>query len=149
MNPTRFSNDNSLNKAQQVIFWIVIGVGAAVLIGLLLGIFVQFLWNSTITAMFETVPITFWQAVGVFILAKLLFGFGTSSSSTSKGKKRSKRFGKNRRRSKDDADEGGDDASEDFEAEEFRDYWQREGKSAYEMYRGGDADRPDEDGKSE
>lgn len=146
MNPAKFSSDNSLNKAQQIIFWIVIGVGAAVLISLLLGIFVQFLWNSTITVMFETVPITFWQAVGVFILAKLLFGFGTSSSSDSKGKKRSKRFGKSRRKSKDDDEEA---TSEDFDAEEFRDYWQREGKTAYETYRRGDEASGGDAGKAE
>ena len=143
MDPMKFSNDSSLNKAQQFMFWAVIGIGAAVLIGLLLGTFLQFLWNATITVMFETIPITFWQAIGIFILAKLLFGFGTSSSSSSsKGKKRSKRFG---RRRKGDAEDSSDAAEgDDFEVEDFRDYWQREGKAAYDAYRDGtpDSDKP-------
>ena len=138
MSPMKFSNDHSLHKAQQVLFWVVIGLGAAVLIGLLLGVLVQFLWNSTITEMFETTPISFWQAVGLFLLAKLLIGFGTSSSSSkSKKKKHSRRLGKDHGDAASDPEADADRDEEPFDGDDFRAYWQREGRAAYESYRRG------------
>jgi len=57
----------------------VIGVMlVVVLASMVLGWFVQLLWNGLIPNIFHTgITITFWQAVGLLILARLLFrGFG-------------------------------------------------------------------------
>lgn len=61
----------------------VLGVGAAVLFGLLFGMVVVWLWNGLMPALFGLPEITFWQGVGLFILAKLLFGGLSSSHSDS------------------------------------------------------------------
>jgi succinate dehydrogenase hydrophobic anchor subunit len=48
---------------------------AAVLIGFVVFVFVfRFIWNSTVPAVFGLKEITFWQAVGILILASILTG---------------------------------------------------------------------------
>jgi|SRR6185312_1444093 len=42
----------------------------------LTGFIVMSLWNALIPAIFHLGIITFWQAVGIFVLCKILFGFG-------------------------------------------------------------------------
>lgn len=58
-------------------FWvlriILIPIGIAAL-GFLLGFVVMSLWNWLTPELFGWHTITFWQAVGLFVLAKILFG---------------------------------------------------------------------------
>lgn len=49
--------------------FVLLGIGLAFLIGWI----VQLLWNATITAIFDTSPITYWQGVMLLILAKIFF----------------------------------------------------------------------------
>jgi hypothetical protein len=52
-------------------------LGALIFLGL--GLIVKSLWNLLIPVLFNGPVITFWQAVGIFILSKILlhtFGFG-------------------------------------------------------------------------
>jgi len=42
----------------------------------LVGFVVMSLWNYLIPVIFHLGAITFWQAVGIFVLCKILFGFG-------------------------------------------------------------------------
>jgi len=42
----------------------------------LISYIVMLLWNSLLPEILHTGTITFWQAMGLFILAKILFGFG-------------------------------------------------------------------------
>ena len=51
----------------------VIVLGAAVVL-VLVGFTVSGLWNALLPALFGWHTITFWQAVGLLILARLLFG---------------------------------------------------------------------------
>jgi hypothetical protein len=58
----------------------VIGVLIVVALAtLLFGLFVQMLWNNLMPEIFHFGMITFWQAVGLLILARILFfkGFGS------------------------------------------------------------------------
>lgn len=52
------------------------------LVALVLGLPVMWLWNSTMPELFSVTTITFWQAVRLNILCGLLFK-GTSASSNS------------------------------------------------------------------
>ncbi len=61
-------------KALKIIMWILLGLMAAVVLGLILGLVVQHLWNWLIPPIFGLPVITYWQAVGLFILFHLLFG---------------------------------------------------------------------------
>src|SRR5687768_2981943 len=42
----------------------------------LIGYVVMILWNNLLPEIVGVNTITFWQAVGIFILSKILFGFG-------------------------------------------------------------------------
>jgi hypothetical protein len=53
--------------------WVVFGLLIAVVFGLALGLIVQMLWNWLMPALFGLKLITYWQAVGLFILCHLLF----------------------------------------------------------------------------
>jgi hypothetical protein len=55
--------------------FIFIPVIAAVFLSLISFIVMQ-LWNNLLPAILHVGAITFWQAMGIFILCKILFGFG-------------------------------------------------------------------------
>ena len=42
----------------------------------LLGYIVMQLWNNILPDVLHTGTITYWQALGIFVLAKIIFGFG-------------------------------------------------------------------------
>ena len=55
--------------------FIFIPIAAAAFVAVT-GFVVMNLWNFVIPAIFHVAAITFWQAVGIFVLCKILFGFG-------------------------------------------------------------------------
>src|SRR6478736_66189 len=58
-------------------FWVKKIVGftiCAILFGALLGYVVMTLWNNVAVAVLHVPVISFWQAVGLLILSKILFG---------------------------------------------------------------------------
>jgi hypothetical protein len=55
--------------------FILIPFGAAALLALISYI-VMLLWNNLLPEILHVNTITFWQALGIFILCKILFGFG-------------------------------------------------------------------------
>lgn len=121
-------------RIYKIISYIAGGLVLAIVLGLLFGFLVQFLWNETIAQMFNVSPITFWQAFGLFFLAKIFFGFGGGSSSASSSNWRTKKRDKKR----------ADDA-ELIDDESFRRYWQQEGKAAYEAFLAGHDQTPNGD----
>jgi hypothetical protein len=59
-----------MNKGKKIIKIIFI----AVLCFVLMGAVVMLLWNWLVPPLFSGPAITFWQAVGLFLLAKIFFG---------------------------------------------------------------------------
>ena len=53
-------------------FFLLIAVPAI----FLLSFVVMYLWNNVLVSVTPVKPVTFWQALGIFLLAKILFGFG-------------------------------------------------------------------------
>lgn len=104
------------------VFLIVIGI-LLLIVGL--GFFIQFLWNVTIASMFDLPGISYWQAVGLFILAKLFFSVGRYGHS-SKFKYRKHHGWKHRGESEDKPDPNN--------AATFSEFWQEEGQEAYEAF---------------
>ena len=49
-------------------------IAVAIVALLLLGLVIMGLWNWLVPALFNGPHITFWQALGMFVLAKILFG---------------------------------------------------------------------------
>ncbi|MDA3838241.1 MAG: hypothetical protein PF574_04590, partial [Candidatus Delongbacteria bacterium] len=64
-------------KKYKVIFiTFLVPIGLAAITGFfyLAGIFVQWLWAVTISDIFAVKEISFWQAIGLIVLCKILFG---------------------------------------------------------------------------
>ena len=60
---------------------IVVGVTAIGVVAVsVFGYVVMWLWNRVLTGVVDVPAITFWQALGLFLLAKLFFGFGGGAS---------------------------------------------------------------------
>jgi hypothetical protein len=134
----QYSDNPKKRRAQKIALWTVAGLAGAVVFGLLFGFLIQFLWNATLAEMFDIPKLSFWQAIGLFVLAKLFFGFGAGGS------------GSNRRRRRKRRDDRGPvvesaDVTELADDETFKKFWQEEGKASYETYRrGGQPGEPDE-----
>jgi hypothetical protein len=118
------------------------GVFFAIFLGFLFGWVIQWLWNFTLVDMFDWPRISYWQAVAVFILAKIFFGFGHSG-----GRPKHKHKHKNNDEvHKEQVREWWRGRSAKFfdnqsslsKDEMFQKYWQEEGKAAYEAYLAGD-----------
>lgn len=100
--------------------WIVLGILAITGIAILFGFVVMWLWNWLMPEIFGLTTITYWQAVGLFILAKFIFGgFGGNSDNNScEPKYKKEKNSKN-----------------DFSKWKLYDsYWKEEGETAYEEY---------------
>jgi hypothetical protein len=57
-------------------WWVVKFVVFGLLMVVLLGLLTQFLWNFIMPDIFGLRVINFWQGLAMFVLAKLIFGFG-------------------------------------------------------------------------
>mgnify|MGYP005991324243 FL=1 len=100
--------------------WILLGILAITGIAVLFGFVIMWLWNWLMPDIFGLTTITYWQAVGLFILAKFIFGgFGGNSDSSSCDPKNKK----------------DKHAKKDFSKWKMYDtYWKEEGEAAYENY---------------
>jgi len=61
-------------KFGKIAIWILLGVYAAIGLALFLGYVVMLLWNWLMPLIFRLITISYWQAVCIIILAKILFG---------------------------------------------------------------------------
>ncbi|HUU38841.1 MAG TPA: hypothetical protein VMW46_11645 [Candidatus Desulfaltia sp.] len=115
----------------------IAGVGFAVLFAFVFGLVVKVLWNWLMPAIFGLGEITFWQAFGIVLLAKLLFGAGHGHSHKDHHERfeshfqdRFKRFV----RSEEAHEEGAPVPGNGRKWRHFRQYWQDEGRAAFESY---------------
>ena len=123
---------NNLGKGEKYAFYALMAAAAVIVFGTLFGLLVQFLWNATLVELLGAGEISFWQAIGVLVLAKLFFGFGNTGSSSGKSKKKKGQ------------------ASDDdglMKEQAFRDYWEREGKEAFEAYKSSRDNQADDENK--
>ena len=100
-----------------MVFFGIIAIGG---LAILFGFTVMWLWNWLMPDLFGLPTLTFWKAVGVVILSKLLFGgFGGKGGSGGRHKSGSKKSKKNN----------------DFSKWEHYDkFWEEHGEQAYSEY---------------
>lgn len=72
----------------KVIGFVILGILFTFLVGFLF----QWLWNTLVTDIFDLRMITYWEGIGIIVISKIIFGFG-SSGSDSKGSGRKKHRG--------------------------------------------------------
>jgi len=104
-----------------LIFLAIIGItGLAILFGFI----IMWLWNWLMPEIFGLPSLTYWQAIGLFILSKILLG-GFGGGGGSKNKKHSNSCHSNDKRGK----------KSDFSKWEHYDkFWQEKGESQYTEY---------------
>jgi len=61
-------------RVLRIVGLVILGVLAAAVFALAFGWFVMLLWNWLMPAIFGLGTITYWQAFGIVVLAKLIFG---------------------------------------------------------------------------
>jgi uncharacterized membrane protein YraQ (UPF0718 family) len=130
-------------KPIQIFIYTVLGILGAIVFGLLFGWIIVWLWNWLMPLIFGLPTITFWQGVGLFILAKILFGGFSSHGDSSKSSKKDKE--------KWHSDKWDSDRMKHkFESwKHYDEWWKNEGKDAFESFAqkaagdAGAADAPD------
>lgn len=122
MHSDEFRDNSDAKKILKALKIALMVVGFSLLL-VLLGFFIMYLWNATMASIFDLPTISYWQAVGLFILAKLFFGFGSGSGRSRSRSRKVKKRVKERLKEVDFVRD-----------EEFREFWKGEGKQAYEDY---------------
>lgn len=116
------------NKAEKFFrgfFKVVFMIIAIIFFLLLFGYGFMLLWNWLMPDVFGLPLLTYWKAVGILVMAKLLFGNFEGKGHKKESKKSHKRF-KNRR---------WDNCKSDFSKWEFYDdFWKEEGESAFNTF---------------
>jgi hypothetical protein len=125
-----------MGRALRIAGFVVLGVVGAAVFALIFGWFVMLLWNWLMPAIFHVAEIGFWQAFGIIILAKLIFGsVGPGGRHHGHGCKGGPRHGP---------------WEKEYSREKwryYREYWEREGKDAFDKYveRRKDEEKPGEE----
>ena len=109
-----------VTKGFKIFFFILLGIGIALLVGYV----VMRLWNWLMPELFDLPMVSYWQAVGVLILAKIIFGFGGGDSPrrAKKSKKPTRRVSCNPLR------------NEFSDWKYYDEFWKEEGEEAYKNY---------------
>lgn len=74
-------NDFSRRKGPQILKFILMGVAFVTVVGFV----TMTLWNCLVPELFHGPVITFWQALGLLLLGKLLFGWHNHHDKFNKG----------------------------------------------------------------
>jgi hypothetical protein len=115
--------EEGAKKVFKVIFFIILGLAIAFLVGYV----VMRLWNWLMPDLFGLPTVGYWQAVGILILAKIIFGFGGGDGPSSSSKKsKSKKWS---------FSEKCDPPRKDFsEWKHYDAFWKEEGEKAFDNY---------------
>lgn len=122
-----------VHRGVMIFFGVIFGSIFMVAMAFLFGYFVMLLWNWLMPVLFHLGTINYWQAFGIIILCKLLFGsfrFGRP------GHWKGKRPWRNDWQENMDWRDNGDwDLKGGWHQwRYYKDYWRTEGKAAFEKY---------------
>ena len=113
--------EKNVIKAFKVFFAII----AAIIFVLLFGYIVMWLWNWLMPDVLGLTSITYWQAVGILALSKILFGSFGNNRSGKKGRKFKNRC----------SPSSGEPIESDFTKWKYYEkFWEEEGKDAYHAF---------------
>jgi len=127
-----YNSNATRNKTFRIVGQVFVGLLFAVAFALVFGLLVKFIWNSLMPAIFNLREITYWQAFGIIILAKLLFGgFGHRHQDR---REQSGKYFPHWHRSDEMFDEKHPPQKYDKRWKTYTKFWQEEGKAAFEAY---------------
>jgi hypothetical protein len=115
-------------KGIRFVGFVIVGAVAAAGFAFLFGYFVMLLWNWLMPGLFGLSTLTFWQAFGVILLARLIFGGFRHGHDFHRGNYSHKRKFFNYCCSKG----GGSDSMKDWRY--FDSYWCDEGEKSFNEY---------------
>ena len=112
--------EHYVKKGFKIFFFIILGLAIAFLVGYV----VMRLWNWLMPEIFGLSEVSYWQAVGILVFAKIIFGFG-GGDGPGKGKKSKKPHFK----------KACSHLRKDFsDWKHYDEFWKEEGEKAYEDY---------------
>ncbi|MCK0161027.1 hypothetical protein [Allomuricauda sp. F6463D] len=114
--------ESMVKKVVKVIAMIILGG----LLLLLANYVLMRLWNWLMPDLFGVSTITYWQALGIFILAKLLFGFGGGGGKNKSGSSHKKKIKSSNKCTQ--WRRGFD------EWQHYDQFWKEEGEAAFKSY---------------
>jgi len=114
-------------KGLRIAGMVVLGVIAAAVFALVFGWLVMVLWNWLMPAIFHLGELTYWQAFGIIILAKLVFG-GIGGRGPGGGRHRNPWKGSHGKGNPMEGQHGPD------RWHLYREYWEQEGRQAFDNY---------------
>ncbi len=121
----RLRDKNGKIIIHRVVGMVMVGIILAVLFALVFAFLVQYLWNTILVSVFAVKMITFWQAFGIIILAKILFGGCGKHGAIHKGHDHFCNEGQNGKEFFCDVDGKWD---------RYRDFWKEHGSDAWKEY---------------
>lgn len=113
-----------VTKVVKIIFFVILGIAFLFLIGYVF----MLLWNWLMPELFGLPTLEYWKAMGLLVLAKIIFGFGFGDPDGPKSKKKSKK----KRFNKDKCSWRSDFS--DWKL--YDEYWKEEGEQAYKDFMG-------------
>lgn len=109
----------SLPKWTQILLLALLAVFGITFFGFIFGYIIMWLWNRLMPEIFGLTTITYWQGIGLFILARILLGsFGSDNSNKTESKKIKKVA----------------HVSADPDWVRYNAWWEKEGKEAFEHF---------------
>ncbi len=125
------------SRVLRIFLLAVAGLAAMVLFAAVFGWLVEILWNWIMPPLFGLKTITFWQAFGVLLLAKLLFGGVAPRYRGRRDDRWGRRFRERVYGSGREGEGGADEAPMPGDRHRwplFGQFWREEGRAAFEAY---------------
>jgi uncharacterized membrane protein len=109
----------ALPKWIQILLLAVLSIFGVTIFGCIFGYIIMWLWNQLMPQIFGLPIISYWQGIGLFILARILLGtFASDNSNKSNIKSTKKTI----------------DTTRDPDWVRYNTWWEKEGKTAFENY---------------
>lgn len=124
----KFGNRHFCGNPRRRIGWVILGIVGFTACAFLFGAVVMWLWNWLMPVIFHLGMITYWQALGLAILGRLLFGSFHHGGPHHRGQHR---FGPWRHRHHMNEGNNGRDYSMGAKWNYYDQYWNEEGEKAF------------------
>lgn len=118
----------------QIITFAVLSLIAITVMGILFGFVIMLLWNALMPQIFNLPEISYWQGIGLFILGRILLGGigGSSKVNPNKQWKSSSHSSKSKAATTLQSDMA-HNSVKNYDG--YDEWWQAEGKDAFEAYK--------------
>lgn len=109
----------ALPKWTQILLMAILAIAGVTVFGFIFGYIIMWLWNKLMPEIFGLTSITYWQGIGLFILARILLGSFGSDNSNKASSNKTKKSAK---------------VAIDPDWNRYNTWWEKEGKNAFESY---------------